>query len=72
VNIDFVISLMVIASGIFSIFCYFPKFGKLLVPNLHLKCAPKAQLVAILITGILVIFVALYSIFVNPIFAPNT
>ncbi|MDR9829026.1 hypothetical protein RCJ22_25895, partial [Vibrio sp. FNV 38] len=62
-NIDLVISLMVIVSGGFSIFCYFPKFGKILVPNLHQNGASKLQLQTILITGILGVSIALYSIF---------
>jgi len=67
-----VISLSVIASGTFSVLCYFPKIGQHLLPNLHVKGSSKAQLFGILITGVFGVLAGLYSIFVNPIFGLNT
>lgn len=66
-DINGIVALSIIASGIYSFLCFFPNPGKLLFPNLHTEGASVTQKYSIFFTGIFCVAVGLYSFFINPL-----
>jgi hypothetical protein len=67
-DINLILSLSIILSGVYSFFCFIPATGKNLFPSLYTKDASVAQRYSIFLSGIFGVAVGLYGIFINPLF----
>jgi len=67
-SINLALSLSIILSGMYALFCFVPATGKRLFPNLYAEGASTGQRYSILLSGLFCIAVGLYSIFIKPLF----
>jgi hypothetical protein len=65
---NLILSITMMASGIYSCLCFVPQTGKFLFPSLYAEGASVFQRYSLLLTGTLVVTFACYSLLVKPIF----
>jgi hypothetical protein len=67
-DVNPIVSTLIIMSGIYSCLCFFPKTGKVLFPILYAADDTQQQRRSLLITGFFIIVFGFYTFF-KPIFA---
>jgi hypothetical protein len=65
---NFILSITMVVSGMYSCLCFVPKIGRFLFPSLYAEGASVFQRYSLLLTGILVVTFGFYSLLAKPIF----
>jgi hypothetical protein len=67
-DVNPIVSVLIILSGVYSCLCFFPKTGKILFPILYAADENMQQRRSLLVTGIFIVIFGFYSLFFKPIF----